>query len=189
MLPDEELGEKPIRLRNACIFYLGHIPNFLDIQLNKTVGTPPTEPASFQAIFERGIDPDVDDPSKCHQHSEVPDEWPALPDILAYQDRVRARLRGVYERGQQTASREVARAIWLAFEHELMHIETLLYMMVQSDRTLPPPDVPRPDFEKMAKEASARAVENKWFDVPAQKITIGIDDPEDGTDSSVHFGW
>lgn len=187
MLPDAELSEKPIRLRNACIFYLGHIPTFLDIQLTKTLDTPPTSPSSFQDIFERGIDPDVDDPSRCHQHSEIPDAWPSVEDILAYQERVRARLRGVYERGE--ISRNVGRAIWLGFEHELMHIETLLYMMVQSDKTLPPPDVPLPDFEKMAKEAREKAVDNEWFDIPAQKIRIGTDDPEDGTDNSLQFGW
>ena len=70
--------EKPIKLRNACIFYLGHIPTFLDIQLtNKTTGEPATEPAHYWDIFERGIDPDVDNPEMCHDHSEVPDEWPA----------------------------------------------------------------------------------------------------------------
>lgn len=188
MLPDAELSEKPIRLRNACIFYLGHIPTFLDIQLTKTLpGSHPTSPSLFQAIFERGIDPDVDDPSRCHQHSEIPDEWPSLDEILSYQERVRDRLRTVYERGEMP--RSVGRAVWLAFEHELMHLETLLYMMVQSDKTLPPPDVPRPDFEKMAREAKDAAVENEWFDVPAQKIRIGMEDPEDGTDPRVQFGW
>ena len=76
MLPREGLLDKPINLRNACIFYLGHIPAFLDIQLCKVLPGPaavPTEPASYHAIFERGIDPDVDNPERCHQHSEIPD--------------------------------------------------------------------------------------------------------------------
>src|SRR5690606_33720017 len=82
MIPDEELLEKPIKLRNACIFYVGHIPTFLDIQLTKTTGDPPTEPGHiFWDIFERGIDPDVDNPELCHAHSEIPDEWPALSEI------------------------------------------------------------------------------------------------------------
>jgi len=29
MIPQEELLSKPIKLRNALIFYLGHIPTFL----------------------------------------------------------------------------------------------------------------------------------------------------------------
>ncbi|KAG8410100.1 Ergothioneine biosynthesis protein 1 [Metarhizium acridum] len=188
MLPRQELTEKPIKLRNACIFYLGHIPTFLDIQLTKTTRLPPTDPASYAAIFERGIDPDVDNPEQCHVHSEIPDEWPSVEDITAYQGRVRARLGKLYEEGVEKLPRQVARAIWIGFEHELMHIETLLYMMLQSDRTLPPPLTGMPDFERMAKRAFEARVDNEWFDVPAQQVILGMNDPESGTDN-VHFGW
>ncbi|ROT41789.1 hypothetical protein SODALDRAFT_225 [Sodiomyces alkalinus F11] len=141
MIPNEELHEKPIKLRNACIFYLGHIPTFLDIQLSKTTGQPPTEPAYYHSIFERGVDPDVDNPEQCHAHSEIPDEWPPVSEITEYQQRVRPRLQGLYKDGQDSVPRDVARAIWVGFEHEVMHMETLLYMMLQSDRTLPPPHI------------------------------------------------
>lgn len=189
MLPREELLEKPIKLRNACIFYLGHIPTFLDIQLTKTTKLPPTEPAHYYSIFERGIDPDVDNPELCHDHSEIPDEWPPEDEITAYQQRVRSRLRGLYRDGLNVISRDVGRAIWVGFEHELMHMETLLYMMLQSDRTLPPPNARRPNFEKLAIKALDARVPNQWHDVPEQVVTIGLDDPEDGTDINKPFGW
>ncbi|KAI1081723.1 C-type lectin protein [Whalleya microplaca] len=189
MLPNEELLDKPIKLRNACIFYLGHIPTFLDIQLTKTTKNPPTEPAFYGAIFERGIDPDVDNPDICHQHSEIPEEWPPVEEIIEYQDRVRDRLRSLYSVGLENIPRNVGRAIWVGFEHEIMHMETLLYMMLQSDKTLPPPHTARPDFESLAREAYAARVDNKWFDIPEQKISIGFDDPEDVLVSSGHFGW
>jgi hypothetical protein len=189
MLPRDVLLEKPIKLRNACIFYLGHIPTFLDIQLTKTTNEAATHPASFHAVFERGIDPDVDNPELCHAHSEIPDEWPPVDQILTYQDRVRSRVRDLYAAGQDKIARHVGRAIWVGFEHELMHIETLLYMMLQSDKTHPPSHVPTPDFPQLAIRARQERVENEWFDVPAQTIAIGIDDPEDGTDTDVHFGW
>lgn len=35
MLPSKELLSKPINLRNCCLFYLGHIPTFLDIHLSR----------------------------------------------------------------------------------------------------------------------------------------------------------
>lgn len=70
-----------------------------------------------------------------------------------------------------------------------MHIETLLYMMLQSDRTLPPPNASKPDFEKLAARARAARVANEWFDIPAQTVDIGLDDAEDGTDPNLHFGW
>ena len=54
MIPHNELLVKPIHLRNAFIFYLGHIPAFLDIHVTRAIEGPPTEPATFQTIFERG---------------------------------------------------------------------------------------------------------------------------------------
>ncbi|KAL2681016.1 Ergothioneine biosynthesis protein 1 [[Neocosmospora] mangrovei] len=189
MLPHEELNEKPIKLRNACIFYLGHIPTFLDIQLTKTTGQAPTDPAYYYSIFERGIDPDVDNPELCHTHSEIPDEWPPFEEIIEYQGRVRSRVETLYRDGASKIPRHIARAIWVGFEHELMHIETLLYMMLQSDKTLPPPHTAQPNFEKMAKQAYEARVPNQWFNVPEQTITLGMDDPEDCTDTSGHFGW
>lgn len=194
MLPNEELLDKPIKLRNACIFYLGHIPAFLDIQLTKTAKDAPTEPASYYDIFERGIDPDVDNPEQCHQHSETPDEWPPVEDILGYQGRVRARLAKFYSSdggGPQGEGipRDIGRAIWVGFEHEAMHLETLLYMMLQSDKTYPPPSRPRPDFEALAEQARTARVENRWFDIPQQEITLGLDDPEDDPTFDGHFGW
>lgn len=189
MIPQEELLDKPIKLRNACIFYLGHTPTFLDIQLNKTTNEPPTEPNNYVSIFERGIDPDVDNPEHCHSHSLIPDEWPPVDEILEYQERVRGRLRGQYKNGNEAIPRHIARAIWVSFEHEVMHLETLLYMLLQSDKTLPPPIAMAPNFEAMAQKARAARVENEWFDIPAQTITIGMDDPEDETNNSRFFGW
>ncbi|KAH7159828.1 C-type lectin protein [Dactylonectria estremocensis] len=189
MISKEELWEKPIKLRNACIFYLGHIPTFLDIQLTKTTRKPATGPAYYWSIFERGIDPDVDNPEQCHAHSEIPEEWPSVEAIETYQGKVRSRLRNIYQGGAGQILRNVARGIWVGFEHELMHIETLLYMMLQSDKTLPPPHTVRPDFEKLAKQAYSARVANEWFDVPEQTIALGMDDPEDGTDPTCHFGW
>lgn len=189
MIPQEELLDKPIKLRNACIFYFGHIPTFLDIQLSKATKDAPIEPEQYATIFERGIDPDVDNPQKCHAHSEIPDEWPPIEEILEYQTRVRRRLRDQYRTGAEIIPRHVARAIWIGFEHEAMHLETLLYMLLQSEKTLPPPNTIQPDFERLAEKAKAARVPNEWFHVPAQEITIGINEPEDVTDSDRHFGW
>ncbi|KAG7115017.1 Ergothioneine biosynthesis protein 1 like [Verticillium longisporum] len=189
MLPNEELHDKPIKLRNACIFYLGHIPTFLDIQLNKTTRQQPTEPAYYISIFERGIDPDVDNPEHCHAHSEVPDEWPAISEIVDYQQRVRSRLRGLYSHGEAHIPRDVARAIWIGFEHEVMHMETLLYMMLQSDKTQPPPHTETPNFKSMAEEAQQARVANEWHGVPAQSVIIGMDDDEKALDNKGYFGW
>src|SRR5690606_15690115 len=100
MLPPHLLHAKPIDLRNDCIFYLGHIPTFLDIQLSKSTGQPATPSKdNYYEIFERGIDPDVDDPKNCHEPSLIPSTWPEVKDILEFRDRVRLRTRGIYKEG------------------------------------------------------------------------------------------
>ncbi|CAG8949217.1 hypothetical protein HYFRA_00004841 [Hymenoscyphus fraxineus] len=186
MLPEEELLEKPIKLRNACIFYLGHIPTFVDIQLNKVTKEPPSEPSHYTRIFERGIDPDVDNPENCHAHSEIPNEWPPLEEILQYQTAVRSKIRKICKSSH--VSRDIGRALWMGFEHEILHLETLLYMILQSNRTLPPTTL-RPDFEGDARLAEKSRVPNEWFDIPKQTIVIGLEDPEDNSKGDVHFGW
>ena len=189
MVPEEELMSKPIKLRNACIFYLGHIPTFLDMHLTRATKEPSTEPAYFPKIFERGIDPDVDNPEQCHVHSEIPAEWPSLDVVLAFQSGVRQRVEALYASGVTETSHHVKKAMWIGFEHECMHLETLLYMLVQSPSTKPPTGAVKPDFETLAREARGAAVENEWFDVPARTITLGIDDDDKDVESARYFGW
>ncbi|KAL4806271.1 C-type lectin protein [Aspergillus unguis] len=188
MIPQEDLLSKPIKLRNSLIFYLGHIPTFADIHLTRALRGKPTHPKSYQMIFERGIDPDVDDPEKCHTHSEIPDEWPSRSEILEYQDRVRDRIRSVLERPDLSKDRTLGEALWIAFEHEAMHLETFLYMLIQSERVAPPPGSPMPDFEKMFLDARAKKKTNEWFAIPEQTLTVGLDCPED-TMPKGSFGW
>ncbi|KAL1863493.1 hypothetical protein Plec18170_000329 [Paecilomyces lecythidis] len=188
MVPKEELLSKPIKLRNALLFYLGHIPTFLDIHLTRGLRDKPTEPKNYQLIFERGIDPDVDDPEQCHSHSEIPDEWPPVPEILDYQDRVRARVKSILKMSSLAQNRLLGEAMWLGFEHEAMHLETFLYMLLQSERTLPPPGVSTPNFRDICYQARKNHRPNEWFTIPQQKVSIGLDDPDlDSVPEA--FGW
>lgn len=180
---------KPIQLRNNLIFYLGHIPTFADIHYTRATAAKPTEPAYYYQIFERGIDPDVDNPELCHAHSEIPDEWPPLEQILNYQLSVRDRITQAINSGQASSDRKLSRGLWLAYEHEAMHLETFLYMLLQSDRILPPPGVPAPDFETMAKAAEGARSENEWHKIPASKVVIGADDPENNLPPDRYYLW
>ncbi|KAF2659086.1 hypothetical protein K491DRAFT_675797 [Lophiostoma macrostomum CBS 122681] len=189
MIPEDELLAKPIKLRNVCIFYLGHIPTFLDMHITRATDGSPTEPAYFTKIFERGIDPDVENPEKCHTHSEIPEIWPALEDILKFQERVRQRVHELYTSASTDSNPRVARALWLVFEHETMHLETLLYMLIQSEKVVPPPGTPTPDFAAQAHQSEALAVENQWFHIPEANITLGLEDPEDAASTNHYFGW
>lgn len=189
MIPEEELLSKPIKLRNECIFYLGHIPTFLDIHITRATGGKASEPVYFWKIFERGIDPDVEDPTQCHAHSEIPDEWPPLDIILQFQQNVRDKVEALYASGQAQSDGRVSRAMWLAFEHEAMHLETLLYMLIQSDKVLPPPGTVIPDFAAQAIQSDTLTVENEWFTIPEADIEIGLNDPDKDYDTQRYFGW
>jgi formylglycine-generating enzyme required for sulfatase activity len=189
MIPEKELSSKPIKLRNALIFYLGHIPTFLDIHLARACGRGPTQPAYFWKIFERGIDPDVENPEQCHAHSEIPDSWPQVTEILDFQAKIRGQVNDLYASGIVETDPKVAKAMWIAFEHEAMHLETLLYMLIQSERILPPPGTVAPDFEALAQLSKVQAVENEWFDVPEQDVALGLNDSDDPSGEKRFFGW
>ena len=49
MISPHLLYEKPIDLRHICLFYLGHIPAFLDIHLSRLFNEPHTKPEYFKA--------------------------------------------------------------------------------------------------------------------------------------------
>ena len=68
-----------------------------------------------------------------------------------------------------------------------MHLETLLYMLLQSDQTRPPGLVP--EFELLAKRAKSAAVPNEWIEVPASEFYEGMNDPENDQGPDRHFGW
>lgn len=48
MIPNSMLHQKPIDLRHKCLFYLGHIPTFLDIHLSRLLEEPHTEPEEYK---------------------------------------------------------------------------------------------------------------------------------------------
>ncbi|MCJ1277579.1 hypothetical protein MMC21_005392 [Puttea exsequens] len=68
-----------------------------------------------------------------------------------------------------------------------MHLETLLYMVLQSDNACPPSTTP--DFEALARQAEKNAVPNEWIEVPASTINIGMNDAENDDGPDRYFGW
>lgn len=241
MIPKELLHQKPIDLRHICLFYLGHMcvasqmkdevsrrwadilnsPTFLDIHLTRLTKGRHTEPEYFKDIFERGIDPDVDDPTQCHvsippsfyrgvtclrfsqDHSEVPtseEDWPTLTQILDFRDRVRQRLLSIYSdlaSGKMPLDRHAGRVLFMGFEHEAMHAETLLYMLAQSPLTRTPTAVKEPQWELLREKWDAAKVENKVLIVKAGEILMGHNDAEkDDEECQIgefwadhEFGW
>ena len=122
LLSEPALLARPIALRQPFLFYVGHLPAFAWNHLWRGVLARPAYAPAFDVLFERGIDPPDDaDPA-------TPDDaaaWPACGEVLAYRDRVRHELRAVLDDPQ------LYDVLPMVLEHELMHHETLLYMLQQ----------------------------------------------------------
>ncbi|ORZ35066.1 hypothetical protein BCR44DRAFT_124925 [Catenaria anguillulae PL171] len=189
---------RPIEVRLPVCFYVGHLPCFADIHIARVFDLPLLASTRYANIFERGMDPDLDDPTQCHTHSEVPDTWPAMADICAYRDKVRARIRAVTAQlgsrsdGAATAkddNGEARKVLCMVFEHDLMHLETLMYMIAQfpthllnnaADIGLPSASV------RMAGQANGRRLEpatTRLF--PAARVTLGRSRQDKGS----VWGW
>ncbi|KAJ2161369.1 hypothetical protein GGF46_001547 [Coemansia sp. RSA 552] len=194
VIPRAKLQTRPIGLRHPFIFYLGHIPAFADIHMAAAEAGPLSHPVAFAQWFERGIDPNMEDPTICHSHSKVPDVWPPTDEILAYRDRVRDRITAwmaEYERSGHEVSAEAARRVWMAFEHEALHIETLLYMVLQMD----PADICSPIQTRFPQRICPRPG-TQWIDYKGSPdVCLGLvgDNEEALTGTQLPpghiFGW
>ena len=91
LIRDEQLLAKPIVWRHPFLFYVGHLPAFSWNQICGALLKWPSFNPSFDELFCRGIDPDVDT-GECHWHPEVPEEWPSLQETAQYRDQVRGAL-------------------------------------------------------------------------------------------------
>lgn len=168
--------QRPLPLRHPPIFYLGHLPAFAWNQIGRgLLGLPPIDSA-LDVLFERGIDP-ADLASAASAGREA---WPSLEQVVAYRDRVRARLAEVAPAVSAVAGLLAAEdRIWrVVAEHEAMHHETLLYLLQQAD----PLDLRRPSaWPAEAPGAEAAPLSAKW--VPGGKVALGADL------SVIGFGW
>ena len=81
LLKPEGYLAQPIALRHPFIFYVGHLPAIAWNHVGGGVLGRPSFKPGFDELFSRGIDPDVDDPTQCHAHPDVPDTWPALDEV------------------------------------------------------------------------------------------------------------
>lgn len=136
------LDLRPIALRHPFRFYLGHLPAFAWNQIGRGVLGHGHLHERFDVLFERGIDP----ADAGAAEAASPDAWPETGEILAYRDQARravlACLPALRDLGAQDILAERGRIVHLVVEHELMHHETLLYMLQECPPGLftPPAD-------------------------------------------------
>ena len=173
------LYARPIPLRHPFVFYLGHLPAFAWNQVARGVLGEPGFHPEFDLLFERGIDPG--DAAAAAAVSVPPDQWPPPDEIRAYRDQVRQALRDrvqvVQARPSGDPLSDGLRVYHLVLEHELMHQETLLYLLAElSDaQKRRPVGAPEP---VTGPAPSAEAVA-----IPAGRITLGAHF------DAIAFGW
>jgi ergothioneine biosynthesis protein EgtB len=175
LLEPDALHEQPIALRHPLIFYLGHLPAFAWNQVCRGVLEMPPFRPEFDSLFERGIDPMGVD------HYESSAEWPVVNEVIEYRDRVRKELfdaiEPVADRAGVDPLAERGRIFEVAIEHELMHQETLQYILQQLPFDHKRKPVPMPPYRFDGAASSAIVT------VGAGLVVLGAD--FDG----IPFGW
>lgn len=170
---------RPIPLRHPFVFYLGHLPAFASNQIMVGVLGRHSPQPELDQLFERGIDPLDDDEAAASSISG----WPAVAEIEAYRDRVREAIRGslaaVTARADQDPLAHGGRIYHLVLEHELMHHETLCYML----QALPIERKRRPAGAALPVTGAPCAPQSEPFLVEQGSVTLGADF------EAAPFGW
>ncbi len=160
---------RPIELRHPFVFYEGHLAAFaVNKLLREALGRPPLD-AALETLFERGIDPPA-------EGGAAPDvRWPSRGAVTAYVRRADA---AIEEALASEACRALGDAVLTVLEHELMHQETLRYMLhrLPYGRKRAPAGDPPP-------EVGGRTPPEKAVRVPAGVATLGARRDE------IPFGW
>ncbi|HUR80744.1 MAG TPA: SUMF1/EgtB/PvdO family nonheme iron enzyme [Thermoanaerobaculia bacterium] len=114
----EAYYDRPIKLRNPIVFYEGHLPAFAVNTLLKLTMHRRGVDEHYETLFARGIDPEDEASAK-----SPTDLWPSRAEVQAYGAAADALV--------ESALRELPdhEATFTILEHELMHQETLLYMI------------------------------------------------------------
>ena len=164
---------RPIPLRHPILFYVGHLPAFAWRHLAVAhLGAPPLD-ATLDRLFQRGIDPASLDEAR----RATPAAWPTVEEVLDYRDRARAALDPELDGLAARPRHEAREALAMVLEHELMHHETLMYMLAR----VPPDRLRAPDGWREPRGGEGRAPGRVL--VRGGPVTLGADRVEG------RFGW
>ncbi|HXK08751.1 MAG TPA: SUMF1/EgtB/PvdO family nonheme iron enzyme [Vicinamibacteria bacterium] len=170
LLADGAWLEQPIALRQPFLFYLGHLPAFAWNHVGRGfLGWPPFRP-DLDGIFARGIDPVGVD--ACAPQAE----WPERAAVIEYRDRVRRDLAGALS--DPGFPREGRPVVAMVVEHELMHHETLLYMVQELGHALKTRPAGWPELAEDDEPPRSKPIE-----VPGGEAVLGA------APGSLRFGW
>jgi formylglycine-generating enzyme required for sulfatase activity len=176
LIPESQWLERPIGLRHPFLFYLGHLPAFAWNQICRGGLGGGDLDQCLDELFERGIDPE--DEAAVVLLSK--DHWPTVAETLDYRDRAR---RAITESIDEVLSREDdllcdrGRVLHLVIEHELMHHETLLYLLAEC-----PPGTIKPPSHVVA-PVDGRGGVAEMVSIDAGPVAIGA------AWEDLDFGW
>jgi len=93
----------------------------------------------------------------------------------------------LYSCGAVKDDTRLARILHMIFEHDSMHMETLLYMMIHDPNISPPLHVAAPPYRIDTKNLKP----STFIKVEGGKITVGVNDNELSNDlpSTIPFSW
>lgn len=173
----EAYYKRPIPLRHPIVFYDGHLDAFIWNTLFRNVLNEPAFNPDFDKLFERGIDPKDIGLAQLQGISQ----WPSQAEIQQYKSQVNKRLYEVLEALDfSQAAHPLLKngyVFYLLIEHELMHQETLLYIIHQLDHS----EKCRP--EGVLCPSQAPAPEPHMVDIPDGITRLGSQENE------FPFGW
>jgi iron(II)-dependent oxidoreductase len=176
IIREDSLYERPIPERNRIIFYIGHIEAF-DWNVFRThLFSLDSQTPVFDKLFAFGIDPiDGDLPT------DQPADWPGLVEVRNYVKMLRRRIdegldAGVFPLAGKPDAYSPETMLRMAYEHRLMHIETLSYMLHRLPYERKHPQSQSP--------LSAAPAQNELLEIPAGQATLGL-----SQGPSASFGW
>lgn len=166
LLRPEAWYARPIPLRQPFCFYLGHLPAFAFNQVGVAVlGLAPLH-REYCELFEFGIDP-------LEKPDGPPAQWPTIPQIRAFRDDCRSRVLELFDDVASLDSHDPlaanGRVFDMVIEHELMHQETLVYMIAALDHT----QKTAPSSYALPPHRPAPAQQSIY--IPAGPIRLGAD--------------
>ena len=159
---------RPIGLRHPFVFYEGHLAAFGVLKIREALGRPPLD-VGLEVLFERGIDPPVEG------GAPPAARWPERATVSAYVSLADAAVEEALASGACDAH---GAAVSTVLEHELMHQETLRYML----HRLPYADKREP-ADAPAVETAGGARRGAGVRVPEGVATLGAHKDE------IPFGW
>jgi gamma-glutamyl hercynylcysteine S-oxide synthase len=168
---------RPIDLRHPIVFYEGHLAAFaFNTLVKRALGGAPIDPR-LETLFARGIDPEV-----ARAAGGGPEEgWPTRAEVAAFVGEAERRVLDALGTAELDRPGDPllhrGQAAFAILEHEVMHQETLLYML----HRLPLDQKVRPSGYAPALEGRVPA--DEWIEVPAGWATLGVDA------DAVPFAW